>query len=90
MLIAPHPSSPHARYVCAASQDESNGDVRLEGDTDTRGRVEVYLEGEGMNEWTTLCFNYMDVKSQEGVAQAVCRQLGFYDFKALGNVTAFG
>lgn len=79
-------------FICSIlvyASSQQNGDVRLEGhNSANRGRVEVYIEEFG--DWTTVCFDYRDVESQEGVAQAVCRQLGFYNFKDIGNVTKFG
>ena len=47
----------------------SKGEIRLVGgSTDREGRVEVCVNGH----WGTVCDN-----SQEGIAKAVCSQLGF-------------
>ena len=59
---------------------QQNGDIRLEGDTLTRGRLEIYLEGR----WGTICYN--SFSSQRGVAQAACRQLGYNDFVKVDRV----
>ena len=53
----------------------TNGEVRLvDGSTNEKGRVEVCVNGH----WGTVCDN-----SQEGIAKAVCSQLGF---PAIGNL----
>ena len=47
----------------------TGGEVRLvDGSTNREGRVEVCMNGR----WGTICDN-----SQEGIAGAVCSQLGF-------------
>lgn len=59
-----------------------NGDVRLiRNDTYSNGgRLEIYLN----EQWGTVQFNpYL---SQRGVAQAVCRQLGYDNYIERGTV----
>ena len=51
------------------SDNCTDGEIRLAGgSTNREGRVEVCLDGR----WGTVCNN-----SQEGIAEAVCSQLGF-------------
>jgi hypothetical protein len=50
----------------------------------SRGRVEVYDEY-----WISVCYNYMNIEAQLGMGQAVCRQMGYYNVFAVGNVTTF-
>ena len=68
-----------------AAQQE--GDVRLagEGTRSYEGRLEVYYTAS----WTSVCFEYAN-KDAKGVARVVCRQLGFYDYTSVGNVTKLG
>lgn len=58
------------------------------GPSEIRGKLEVYEESRG--DWTSICYDYKELKDQEGVAQLACRQLGFYNFVEIGNVTKFG
>ena len=57
--------------------------MRLENGTVTMGRLEVYIDGE----WGTVCFDG-DI-DQRGMAQAVCRQLGFNDHKRVNVLEEF-
>lgn len=53
--------------------------------TVTKGRLEVYLVMELESSWVDVCFNATYYPT--GMAQAVCRQLGYRDFLKVGNVT---
>ena len=58
----------------------TNGEIRLVGgSTNREGRVEVCMDGR----WGTVCNN-----NQEGIAGAVCFQLGFpAEGKLLGRIS---
>lgn len=75
--------------IFAPTASQRNGDVRLVDDpTDIRGKLEIYEAIQG--DWSSVCYNYTMHAQQQGVAQFACRQLGLFNFEALGNVTAFG
>jgi hypothetical protein len=73
----------------SAAASQRNGDVRLEEDDNSnrRGRLEVY-DGD-IEDWTTVCYDGTSKETQEGVAQAVCRQLGFYNFERVNTAAEF-
>ena len=52
---------------------QQNGDVRLAGGQKYIGRVEIFLD----EQWGTVRYN--PNVDQSGVAQAVCRQLGYWN-----------
>lgn len=72
--------------LTAAQYNQQNGDVRLVSNDGVRshGRLEIFLKGV----WGTVKYSYLI--SQEGVAQAVCRQLGYYDEVNYGLATKMG
>ena len=65
---------------------QQNGDVRLASEAVgvPMGRVEIYLD----QVWGTMRFNADSSHSseQQGAAQAICRQLGYYDQLKVGSV----
>lgn len=67
---------------------QQNGDLRLASELVgvPMGRVEIFLD----RQWGTLRFNDKShFSEQQGAAQAICRQLGYYDQLKVGNVTNF-
>jgi hypothetical protein len=74
----------NASSVCLLGAQQ-NGDVLLGDSTEPlKGRVAVFLDGH----WGTVRFNHGS--SQLGVAQAVCRQLGYYDVIEVNTVSNMG
>ena len=73
----------HTQTVAA----QIGGDVRLVGGSGPdEGRLEVYKGGN----WTSVCFSVEGMEAEQGVAQTVCRQLGFNDFSQVGSVDKLG
>merc|ERR1719446_213333 len=61
VIFAAHPANPPAPL--------SRSDIRLSGDSATRGRVEIYHD----NQWGTVCDDSFTMHD----AEVACRQLGF-------------
>ncbi len=78
------------------SYDEVNGELRLVPPSRLHmplvvgGRVELYkgsYSDSGEGDWGTI--QYSAAINQRGVAQVICRQLGYYGYVRVGTVETF-
>lgn len=71
-------------YLFSNVDAQTNGDIRLVGNSRTSGRLEIFIGGS----WGTVCYDAFT--DHRGAAQAACKRLGYSGYNDVNTVGKMG